>query len=75
MEDKQETSTANLVGIKGFEEIKNNSKTDSLSINANTLSVYILTIVSDLEDEDITENSKTITLDAGASGNRNLQHV
>ena len=34
-----------------------------MSIYANTLSVYILTVVSDL-DEDLTENNKTITFDA-----------
>jgi len=41
------------------------TKSDSMSIYANTLSVYILTIVSDL-DEDVLENSRTITFDAGS---------
>ena len=58
MEDNQETSVANLVGIN------ENIKSDSMSIYANTLSVYILTVVSDL-DEDLTGSNKTITFDAG----------
>jgi hypothetical protein len=33
-------------------------------IYANTLAVYILTVVSDL-DEDLTGSNKTITFDAG----------
>ena len=58
MEDNQETFVANLVGVN------ENTKSDSMSIYANTLSVYILTVVSDL-DEDLTGNNKTITFDAG----------
>lgn len=58
MEDNQETYVANLVGVN------ENTKSDSMSIYANTLSVYILTVVSDL-DEDLTGNNKTITFDAG----------
>jgi hypothetical protein len=63
MEDKEEVSVANLVGIKDLEEINKNTKSDSMSIYANTLSVYILTVVSDL-DENLTGNNKTITFDA-----------
>jgi hypothetical protein len=40
------------------------TKPDSMSIYANTLSVYILTIVSDL-DEEVSGNSKTIIFDTG----------
>jgi hypothetical protein len=57
MEDNQETSVANLVGVN------ENTKSDSMSIYANTLSVYILTVVSDL-DEDLTGDNKTIRFDA-----------
>jgi hypothetical protein len=38
-----------------------------MNIYANTLSVYILTIVSDLE-EDTSGNNSTIKLDAGYGG-------
>jgi hypothetical protein len=38
-----------------------------MSIYANTLSVYILTIVSEL-DEEFTGENKTIRLDAGSGG-------
>ena len=62
MEDNDETSVANLVSVEDFEW--NSIKPDSMSIYANTLSVYILTIVSDL-DEEVSGNSKTITFDTG----------
>jgi hypothetical protein len=65
MEDNDESSVANLVSTKDSEE--NNTKSDSMSIYANTLSVYILTVVSDL-DEEISGDSKTITFDAGTGG-------
>lgn len=65
MEDNDETSVANLVSTK--DSGWSNTKSDSMSIYANTLSVYILTIVSNL-DEEISENNKTITFDAGTSG-------
>ena len=61
MEENDVTSIANLVGVK------EDTKSDSMSIYANTLSVYILTIVSDL-DEEVLENSRTITFDAGDWG-------
>lgn len=61
MEDNQETSVANLVGVN------ENTKSDSMSIYANTLSVYILTVVSDL-DEDLTGDNKTIRFDAWING-------
>ena len=64
MEDDNETSVANLVSVKSSEEIKEDTKSESMSIYANTLSVYILTIVSDL-DADVSENNETITLDTG----------
>lgn len=67
MEDNDETSVANLVSVKNPEESVQNTKSDSMSIYANTLSVYILTIVSDL-DEEASENSKTVTFDAGYGG-------
>ena len=67
MEENDETSIANLVGIKDSEETKTDTKPDSISIYANTLSVYILTIVSDL-DEDVSDNNRTITFDAGYGG-------
>jgi hypothetical protein len=54
-----------LVSVKDSENINKDTKSDSMSIYANTLSVYILTIVSDL-DEDVLENSRTITFDAGS---------
>jgi predicted transcriptional regulator len=59
MEENDETSIANLVKT---EDSKEKTKSDSIGIYANTLSVYILTIVSDLEEE-IPENNKTITID------------
>ena len=65
MEDNDEISVANLVSTKDSEW--NSTKSDSMSIYANTLSVYILTIVSDL-DEEVSENNKTITFDAGTGG-------
>lgn len=65
IEDNDDTSTANLVSVKDSENINKDTKSDSMSIYANTLSVYILTIVSDL-DEDVLENSRTITFDAGS---------
>ena len=67
IEDYEETSVANLVSIKDSKEIKRNTKSDSMNIYANTLSVYILTIVSDLE-EDTSGNNSTIKLDAGYGG-------
>jgi hypothetical protein len=65
MEDNNDSSIANLVSAKNSEQLNNNAKPDSMSIYANTLSVYILTIVSDL-DEEITQDNKTITFDAGS---------
>ena len=62
MEDNNETSVANLVSIKD-----ENTKSDSIGIYANNLSVYILTIVSDL-DESTSENNRTIEFDAGTGG-------
>ena len=62
MEDNDETSVANLVSVENPEW--DSTKPDSMSIYANTLSVYILTIVSDL-DEEVSGNSKTITFDTG----------
>lgn len=67
MEDNDDISVANLVSVKDSEEISENTKSDSMSIYANTLSVYILTIVSDLDDE-VSENDDTITIDAGYGG-------
>lgn len=67
MEDNNDSSIANLVSAKNSEQLNNNTKPDSMSIYANTLSVYILTIVSDL-DEEITQDNKTITFDAGSWG-------
>ena len=63
MEDNGETS-ANLVSIKDEEKSKENNKSDSMSFYANTLSVYILTIVSDLDEEPL-EDNETIKLDTG----------
>jgi len=63
MEDNDETS-ANLVSIKDGKKSRENNKSDSMSFYANTLSVYILTIVSDL-DEEPAEDNETIKLDAG----------
>ena len=65
MEDNDETSVANLVSTK--DSGWNNTKSDSMSIYANTLSVYILTIVSEL-DEEVSESNKTITFDTGTGG-------
>jgi hypothetical protein len=62
MEDNDETSVANLVSTKN--SAWNNTKSDYMNIYANTLSVYILTVVSDL-DEEVSENNKTVTFDAG----------
>ena len=59
MEENDETSIANLVKT---EDSKEKTKSDTIGIYANTLSVYILTIVSDLEEE-TPENNKTITID------------
>jgi len=56
-------SIANLAGIEDSQNTKN-SKSDSIDIYANALSVYILTVVSEL-DEDISQNNNTITFDAG----------
>lgn len=67
MEDNDDVSVANLVSVKDLEGTRENTKSDSMSIYANTLSVYILTIVSDL-DEDTLENNDTITIDAGYGG-------
>ena len=64
MEDSDSTSFANLVSIKDWEEAKENTKSDSIGIYANTLSVYILTIVSDLDDE-VSKDNQTIMFDAG----------
>ena len=66
IEDHEDMSIANLAGIENFQNTKNN-KSDSIDIYANTLSVYILTIVSDL-DEDASQNNNTITFDAGTGG-------
>lgn len=63
MEDNGETS-ANLVSIKDGKKSRENNKSDSMSFYANTLSVYILTIVSDL-DKEPAEDNETIKLDAG----------
>ena len=66
IEDKEDISVANLISVKDSED-KRNTKSDSMSIYANTLSVYILTIVSEL-DEEFTGENKTIRLDAGSGG-------
>lgn len=63
MEDNNDISIANLVEKKDIERHKN-TKSDSMSFYANTLSVYILTIVSDL-DEEPSKDNETIKLDAG----------
>jgi hypothetical protein len=62
MEETDYTSFANLVEVKGYKEKKESTKSDSIDIYANTLSVYILTIVSDLNEE----NGNTIMFDASA---------
>jgi len=67
MEDNDDTSIANLVSTKSSKDISKNNKSDSISIYANTLSVYILTIVSDLEEE-TSSNSGTVKFDAGYGG-------
>jgi len=64
MEETDYTSFANLVEVKGYKEKKESTKSDSIDIYANTLSVYILTIVSDLNEE----NGNTIMFDASAWG-------
>ena len=64
MEDNDDTSVANLVSVKGSEDMDKNTKSDSMSIYANALSIYILTVVSDL-DEDISEENEKISFDAG----------
>lgn len=64
MEDNDDTSIASLVNSNFPEKNTKNSKSDSIGIYANALSVYILTIVSDL-DEEISQYNKTITLDTG----------
>lgn len=66
IEDHEDVSVANLAGIENSQNTKNN-KSDSIDIYANTLSVYILTVVSDL-DEDISQNDNTIMFDAGTGG-------
>jgi len=63
MEDNDYTSYATLVDVKNSEETKK-TKSDSIGIYANALSVYILTVVSDLDEE----NGSTITFDAGTGG-------
>lgn len=63
MEEDNYTSYANLVSVQDSEEIKK-TKSDSIGIYANALSVYILTVVSDLDEE----NGSTITFDAGTGG-------
>ena len=66
IEDHEDMSIANLAGIEDPQNTKNN-KSDSIDIYANALSVYILTVVSEL-DEDISQNNNTITFDAGTWG-------
>lgn len=63
MVESDETSIANLVWVKNTEETNYNTKSDSIGIYANELSVYILTVVSDLEDND---SNQTITFDVGS---------
>lgn len=63
MEEDNYTSYANLVSVQDSEETKK-TKSDSIGIYANALSVYILTVVSDLDEE----NGSTITFDAGTGG-------
>jgi len=64
MEDNDETSVANLVSTK--DSGWNSTKSDSMNIYANTLSVYILTVVSDFDEE--SEGTETIKFDAGYGG-------
>ena len=66
IEDHDDMSIANLAGTEDSQDTKN-TKSDSIDIYANALSVYILTIVSDL-DGDISQNNNTITFDAGTWG-------
>lgn len=66
MEDTNESSIANLVSVKDWDGKLGNIKSDSMSIYANTLSVYILTVVSDLDEE--SEDAETIKFDAGYGG-------
>ena len=63
MEEDNYTSYANLVSVQDSEETKK-TKSDSIGLYANALSVYILTVVSDLDEE----NGSTITFDAGTGG-------
>ena len=64
MEEDNETSIANLVDAKKSQETKKDSTSDSIGIYANTLSVYILTVVSNL-DESVSQDNKAIIFDAG----------
>lgn len=64
MEDHDDTSVANLVSVKDSEDTNKNTKSDSMSIYANALSIYILTVVSGL-DEDISDDNEKISFDAG----------
>lgn len=66
MEDNDYTSYATLVDVKDSEETKK-TKSDSIGIYANALSVYILTVVSDL-DEESSQNNKIMMFDAGTGG-------
>ena len=66
MEDNDYTSYANLVDVKDSAETKK-TKSDSIGIYANALSVYILTVVSDLDDEGSQDN-RTIMFNAGSGG-------
>jgi hypothetical protein len=66
MEDNDYTSYATLVDVKNSEETKK-TKSDSIGIYANALSVYILTVVSDL-DEESSQNNRTMMFDSGTGG-------
>ena len=66
MEDNDYTSYATLVDVKNSEETKK-TKSDSIGIYANALSVYILTVVSDL-DEESSQNNRIMMFDSGTGG-------
>ena len=63
MVENDETSIANLVGLENSEQINYDTKSDSIGIYADELSVYILTVVSDLDEEN---NEQTITFNVGS---------
>lgn len=63
MVENDETSIANLVGSENSEQIDYDTKSDSIGIYADELSVYILTVVSDLDEEN---GEQTITFDVGS---------